>query len=299
MMKITSSLCGDRRVTLAIVTEHFLAELGLEGRSASTIQAHRNGLRQFGKFWGDRDLREATAADVAAYAAGIRSRVSRETAYLYLSSVRALFRHLTEKCVVLVDPSRDLPMPRMDRRPLGRVLAPAEIRRLLDAPDIRTNTGLRDRALLELLYSTGLRHSEVQGFQASDLGDGSLTVRQGKGAKDRVVPLGKTAADWVARWIERARPSQALFVNLHGRPFGKVHLRKLIHDLGVRAGISDLTCHAIRRTMATDLLRAGASPKEVSAILGHADLKSLSRYVRIAAQEVKDTHRKTHPREAK
>lgn len=133
----------------------------------------------------------------------------------------------------------------------------------------------------------------------------AVTVRAGKGEKDRMVPLGRKALESVGKYVKQGRPklgapgpeTRELFLNAHGRPFGKGHLRLVLRTLGERSGIEGVTCHAIRRTMATDLLRAGASPKEVSAILGHSDLKSLSRYVRIAAAEVKETHRKTHPRE--
>jgi integrase/recombinase XerD len=297
-----SSLPEDRSVTLLEAMEPFLAEGRLLGKSPATLEIHRNALRQFGKFWRDRDLREAVPADLETYARAVLGRVSRETAYAYLSPVRALFRHLAERNLLLADPSRQLPMPRMANRPLGRVLSQEEMKRLLDSPDVSTVAGLRDRALLELLYSTGLRLSELQKLKVSDLGEDAVTVRLGKGAKDRIVPLGKQAWGLVNRYIDEARPDpepglEELFLNLRGRPFGKGHLRQIIRGLGVRAGIAEVTCHAIRRTMATDLLRAGANPTEVSAILGHGDLKSLSRYVRIAAREVKETHRNTHPRE--
>jgi integrase/recombinase XerD len=299
MSKTTSSLPEDRSVTLDVAVEQYLADEQLSGKSAATIQAHRNALQQFGKFWGRKDLREATAGDLDTYAREVLGRVSRETAYAYLAPVRALFRHLAVRNVLLIDPSRLLPMPRMANRPLGRILSQDEMKRLLESSDVTSTVGLRDRALLELLYSTGLRLSEVQKLRIADIGEDAVTVRQGKGAKDRVVPLGKQASEWVRKHIHEARPPgvEEVFVTLRGRPFGKGRLRQVIHGLGVRAGIPEVTCHAIRRTMATALLRAGANPKEVSEILGHGDLKSLSRYIRIAAREVKETHRKTHPRE--
>jgi integrase/recombinase XerD len=285
--------------------EEFLSRERMEGKSASTLKSHENALRQLGKFWGDRDLREATPRDLEAYAQGVLSRVSKETSYGYLSAVRALFGHLAEMGVLLLDPSRNLPMPRMTDRPLGRVLSREEMKRLLESPDVTSPTGLRDRALLELLYSTGLRLSEVQKLRTLDLGGESVRVRAGKGEKDRMVPLGKKAAEWVERYLKEGRPAlgapgpdrEELFLNAHGRPFGKGHLRIVLRTLGERSGIPGVTCHAIRRTMATDLLRTGANPKEVSAILGHGDLKSLSRYVKIAAVDVKATHQATHPRE--
>jgi integrase/recombinase XerD len=304
-MKTTDSWNGGRSVTLADSAESLLSHERIQGKSASTLKAHENALRQFGKFWGDRDLREATARDLGRYAESTLSRVSKETAYGYLSGVRALFRHLVEEGILLLDLAQALPMPRMANRPLGRILSQEEITRLIESPDLTQRAGLRDRALLELLYSTGLRASEVRRLKVEDVTEDSLFVREGKGQKDRVVPLGKKAHSWVAQYVKEGRPElstpgaapEELFLNLHGRPLGGVHLRLLLHDLGVRAGIKSVTCHAIRRTMATDLLRAGANPKEVSAILGHSDLRSLSRYVRIAAVEVKETHRATHPRE--
>lgn len=305
MMKNTSSLEPDRNVTLEAAVERFLADEQLSGKSEATIGAHRNALRQFGKVLGKTDLREATAGDLEAYARELRKRVSRETAYGYLATVRGLFRYLAETNVLLLDPSRHLAMPRMSNRPLGRVLSGEEIRTLLQSPEVETPVGLRDRALLELLYSTGLRLSEVQKLSFSDLGEDALTVRKGKGAKDRVVPIGARALEWVSRYLKDGRPHlgppapgvEAVFLNGRGCALGKEHLRVVLRSLGKATGIRDLTCHAIRRTMATHLLRSGAIPKEVSAILGHSDLKSLSRYVRIAAVDVKATHEKTHPRE--
>jgi site-specific recombinase XerD len=304
-MKTTDSLSGDRSVTLGWAIEELLAHERILGKSASTLKSHENALRQFGKVWGERDLREATPRDLEDYARGVLGKVSKETSWGYLSAVKALFGHLAERGVLLVDPARNLPMPRMTDRPLGRVLSGEEVKRLLESPDLGTQRGLRDRALLELLYSTGLRASEVRNVTTEDLGEDALTVREGKGRKDRVVPMGKMALSWVARYVKEGRPNQgslppegeALFLGLRGRPLGTGHLRVILRDLGLRVGIRGVTCHAIRRTMATDLLRAGANPKEVSAILGHGDLRSLSRYVRIAAAEVKATHRATHPRE--
>jgi len=305
MRKTTSSSPADRTVTLSGVVETFLAEEGLTGKSPATIQAHRNALRQFGKFWGERDLREAAPADLEAYARELRGRVSRETAYGYLAAVRALFGHLAEKSILLVDPSRTLPLPRMNNRPLGRVLSREGVARVLDSTTVSTPIGLRDRALLELLYSTGLRISEVRKLKMADLGEDAVTVRAGKGGKDRGVPLGQKAFGWVDRYVKEGRPALAgarpqteeIFLGARGGPLGIGRLRQIIRRLGERAGVGDLTCHAIRRSMATHLLQAGANPKEVSAILGHSDLTSLSRYVRVAAREVKETHQRTHPRE--
>jgi integrase/recombinase XerD len=158
-------------------------------------------------------------------------------------------------------------------------------------------TDLRDRALLEFLYSTGLRLSEARRVTLQDLGDGKVIVRGGKGGKDRVVPVGANAMIWVTRYLpERKASNDALFQTDTGRPFGSAWLSQLIRRLGQTAGLA-VNAHTIRRSLATHLLAAGASPSAVAAILGHADLRSLSRYAAAVDRDLKETHAKTHPRE--
>jgi site-specific recombinase XerD len=267
----------------------------LEGRSPATLRARRNAILQFGKVWGDRDLREVEMSDLDAYGGSLTGRVSKATAYLYLASLRAFFRHLAQRQLILVDPAMHLRLPRMRSRPLGKVLTTSQMQRLLE-----TQVNLRDRALVELLYSTGLRISEARRLRLEDLGGDAVRVQAGKGSKDRKVPLGKLALGWIRRYVDEERPktdAPELFLNEGGRGFGEAHFRVRIRDLGRRAGLEGVTCHVIRRSMATHLLAAGANPKEVSSILGHEDLRSLARYVVSADLEVKETHRRTHPRE--
>ena len=304
-MKNTFSREGDRIPTLSTASAAFFEHLRLLGRSESTVEAHRNGLNQFAKVWGDRDLRDVTEQDLEAYARATLKRVARESAYLYLSGIRLFFRFLTESHQLLVDPSSGMPMPRMRERLTGRILSLEEMKRLVESPDLSKPVGLRDRAMLEFLYSTGLRVSEARHVKVADLGNDSVTVRGGKGAKDRVVPIGISALRWVRKYLAEARPGFAsyrpgveeLWISRWGRPFGKQILPQHLRKLGKTGGIDGLTCHTIRRSMATHLLGAGASPAEVSGILGHSDLHSLSRYIQVAAREVKETHEKTHPRE--
>ncbi|MBI3097141.1 MAG: tyrosine-type recombinase/integrase [Planctomycetes bacterium] len=306
----TGSERGERsreyRPTLASAS--FLDSLRLSGRSEATLKAHENALRQFGRFLdgaGLSDLRDVTPSHTEAYARQVQDRISRESAYVYLNSVRVLFRFLVERNVLLVDPSSSLPMPKMRERLTGRILTPDEMTRLIESQDAATPTGLRDRAMLEFLYSTGLRVSEHRRVKSQDLGEDSVTVRGGKGAKDRVVPVGVRAMAWVRRYIMEARTRFAeyrpgveeLWLTRWGKPFGEQMMQIHLRALGTTVGIAYLTCHMIRRSMATHLLTAGASPSEVSAILGHSDLKSLSRYVKVATREVKETHARTHPRE--
>jgi len=304
-MKSISSRDPGQIHTLSAGSMAYLEHLRLQGRAEATLKAHQNAFRQFGKSWGERDLREVTERDLETYARQVLSRVSRETAYLYLASVRSLFRFLVSQDLILLDPSAGLPMPKMHDRLTGRILTPAEMTRLIKSPDVSKAVGLRDRAVLEFLYSTGLRAKEHRHVQVADLGDDSVVVRGGKGGKDRVVPAGKRAMEWVRRYLGEARPRLAayrpgveeLWITAWGKPFGEIVFQQYLRKLGETAGIDHLTCHMIRRSMATHLLAAGASPQEVSAILGHEDLRSLSRYVLVAQREAKETHQKTHPRD--
>jgi integrase/recombinase XerD len=254
------------------------------------------------------DAREVTAAHLEAYARATLERVSRNSAHLYLRMVRAFFRDLAGSHRLLLDPTSGLAMPRLDRKHVGPMLTRDEIDRVLAGPDVTTPLGIRDRAMLEFLYSTGLRVSEAWRIKTADvdLEGGRVLVREGKGAKDRVSPLGKAAVEWLGRYLAEVRPGleacrpgvEELFLTHHGRAFGDQMLAMHLKKLGRKAGLAtNLTCHVIRRTLATGLLRNGASPAEVAAILGHEDVRSLGRYVAFAAREVKEAHTKCHPRE--
>jgi integrase/recombinase XerD len=306
-MNPSSSLPEDRKLTLEVASPLLVDHLRLLGRSASTLRSHHYSLRAFGKFWKDRDLREASPEDLETYSHEIRSTRSRETAYLYLAAVRALFRHLVSRDLLLVDPSARLPMPRMTERMTGRILSQEEMKKLVESPLVSIPSGLRDRALLECLYSAGLRISEARELLVGDIGEDALFVRSGKGGKDRTVPLGKEARTWIGRYLGEARPillafspsAQHLWLTRWGKPFRPDLFRKHLGALGKAAGIEGLTGHMIRRSMATHLLQAGASPHEVSGILGHEDLRSLSHYVKVTVRELREAHGRTHPREVK
>ncbi|MBI2931800.1 MAG: tyrosine-type recombinase/integrase [Planctomycetes bacterium] len=303
MSESTDSLGGDRILTLEAAARAYFEHLRLLGRSTGTIRSRTNAMRQFAKFWGGRDLRDVTPADLEAFALSVRGRLSRESAYNYLQALRSLFRYLAQEQRILVDPARRLPMPSMRNRPLGKVFTPEEMKRAIEAPDVGTSRGLRDRALLEFLYSTGLRSNEARPLAVEDVADETVTVRAGKGGKDRRVPLGAHAGAWVQRYLREARPrlakpgETALWVMDRGRVFGEAWFRRHVRELGEAAGLTRMTCHAIRRSMATHLLSAGASPSEVAGILGHEDLGSLSRYAALAGVELKEAHARTHPRE--
>jgi len=304
-MNSTYSRPEDPKLTLEAAAPLLIDHLRLLGRSPSTLRSYHYSLIPFGKFWKDRDLREVSQEDLEAYSRQIQSTRSRETAYLYLAAVRALFAHLVSRDLLLLDPAAHLPMPRMTERMTGRILTREEMKKFVESPDLSTPCGVRDRALLECLYSTGLRISEARELQVGDIGDEALLVREGKGGKDRTVPLGKEARSWIGRYLGEARPvlqafspgADHLWLTRWGKPFRPELFQRHLRALGRAAGVAGLTGHLIRRSMATHLLAAGASPHEVSGILGHEDLQSLSRYIKVALRELRDTHARTHPRE--
>jgi len=291
----TRSLSSSRNLSLATAEAAYLDAVRLSGGSPKTVIARTHGLRHFGRFWGERDLREVTTADLQRYMAH-GAGLSRETAYQYAATVRAFFRFLAGRHEILLDPWAGLALPRLRSRPLGRILSERETAVLL-----KQTTVLRDRALLEFLYSTGLRAAEARRVKIEDVGDDAVVVRGGKGGRDRTVPLGARAREWVMRYARDERRAAAdvpeLWVSRKGLPFGEARFGQILRKLGRAAGIAGLTCHVLRRSMATHLLSAGASASAVSAILGHADLGALKRYAKAASVEVRETHRRTHPRE--
>jgi integrase/recombinase XerD len=249
--------------------------------------ASRNGRKAIsllGRHLGGKDVREVTTEDVSGWAAGLRVRPS--TRRTYLSAVRTYFARLD----LLAPPAVDL--PRKSWRLMGRVLSKREVASLLDGCDAGRRAGVRDRALLEFLYATGLRASEVRRLRHADVdfAAGTLTVRSGKGGKDRVVPMTTSAVEWIRRYLAIREPHEILFLSRWGRPLSEVVLQQILRRRGV-------TAHTIRRTMATHLLQGGATPAVVAVMIGHANLETLSRYARLAGLDVKAAHQRFHPRE--
>jgi integrase/recombinase XerD len=181
------------------------------------------------------------------------------------------------------------------------------MRRILSAIDPTSRVALRDRAILEVLYATGLRRMELLALATADvdLEAGLVRVSRGKGGRGRVVPLGREAAAWVGRYLVGERPklvggaaTAALWVSMQGRALSVPGLLKLVREAVARAGLSaKITPHAFRRACATEMVRAGAPLWPVKELLGHARLETLRRYARLTSNDVREAHRKYHPRE--
>jgi integrase/recombinase XerD len=191
---------------------------------------------------------------------------------------------------------------------MGRVISAKDAEKLLAAPNTSLPMGVRDRAILEVLYGTGLRRAEVVGLSVFDvdLAGGVLRVQHGKGGKERLVPLGQEAQKWLKLYLENVRPllarrmhgregEMALLLARDGRGLTRSALTNLVAALGRAAGVR-ASCHTLRRTMATELLRGGAQIVEVGTILGHANLTATQRYTKVAGSDLRRLQAEKHPR---
>jgi integrase/recombinase XerD len=222
-----------------------------------------------------------------------------------LLAVRSLFVWLAQQGRIRSNPATELELPRMTAQRLPQPLTEAEIARVLARPDPSTPTGLRDRALLETVYSTGLRRMELIRLRCQDLdlARGVCMIREGKGKKDRVVPIGERAADWLLRYLGQSRPTlvaepdhDVIFLTTTGRPFHPNHCSRLIREHIVAAGIRKRgACHLLRHTMATAMLEHGADVRVIQEILGHARLTTTQLYTRVSIRLLKAVHTATHP----
>ncbi len=222
-----------------------------------------------------------------------------------LIAVRGLFRWLTKQRVLSTNPTAELELPRVTAQRLPQPLTDAEITRVLAHADPATAIGLRDRAILETGYSTGLRRMEPIGLRIHDLdlARGVLAVREGKGRKDRVVPVGERAIAWLRQYLDEARPAfvvapdqWTVFLTRTGRPFHPNHLSRLARDYLVAAGVAKPgACHLLRHTMATAMLEHGADVRVIQEILGHARLTTTQLYTRVSIRLLKAVHTATHP----
>lgn len=222
-----------------------------------------------------------------------------------LTPLRAYFKWLAKENHILYNPASDVELPRMEKRLPKHVLTQSEAELILNQPDLTTAIGLRDRAVLETLYSTGIRRMEVIHINLYDIDAerGTLMVRQGKGKKDRMVPIGERALAWIAKYRDEVRPSLAmskddgtLFLTNLGEAFTRNRLTQLVRDY-VNAANTGKTgsCHLFRHTMATLMLENGADIRFIQVMLGHAELSTTQIYTQVSIRQLKEIHTATHP----
>ena len=273
-----------------------------DGLAKNSLESYRRDLGQFAAFLKGRVLEKAREEDLFAFLAARRGRAT--SAARMLSTLKRFYRYcLRERCIA-ADPTLRLDPPkRVPRFP--KTLSEADVEALLAAPDLESPRGLRDRAMLEVLYASGLRVSELVGLKTFEANLDAGVVRiLGKGSKERLVPLGEEAVSWVQRYAREARPtllkrkpSDALFVTERGAGMTRQAFWHLLKRYG-RTAIPGkaLSPHVLRHAFATHLINHGADLRVVQMLLGHADISTTQIYTHVARERLKALHAKHHPR---
>jgi integrase/recombinase XerD len=299
-------------IPFEIATTDLFAHLRLRRYSDDTIRSYRDQLRRFGEWLSadlGEDLRRVTRADVDRYQQYVRSEpLAPDTKALRMRAVKRLFDFLTESGALLLHPADHVvEIRRRDRLPRG-ILTVRQVIQLLDKADTTTPLGLRDRALMEVLYGSAIRVGELEHVHGSDvsLEHGTLHVRRGKGNRERVVPLGEAATEWVRRYLKDARPvlaksrsfEPALFLVRTGKPLRQTQVRSILKGYQRACNLrKSVTPHKLRHACATHLLQAGADIRGIQELLGHQSLDTTAIYTRVIPTDVKAMHRRFHPGE--
>lgn len=286
----------------------FLGALRTErGASPNTVSAYRRDLAGFRRFLSEVDLAldRITVSDLSRYLLTLkRHGLGPRSVSRHLSAVRGLYRFLLREGTLDRDPTEHLETPRPPRR-LPRAISPDEVTALLEAPDARTPIGLRDRAILELLYATGMRASECLSLRIEDVNlSAGYVICTGKGSRQRLVPVGAQALALVSRFLKTGRPFFVkrtdpgnLFLNRRGRALSRQALWGILKKAARRAGgRSAISPHTLRHSFASHLLERGADLRSVQAMLGHADISTTQIYTHLPSATVKAMYGKFHPR---
>ena len=294
------------------IIDRFVDALWLEdGLAKLTLAAYRRDLALFNGWLtagAGPGLLEASEAHLQAYFAERHTQTRATTANRRLTVFRRFYHWLLRERLIAIDPTARMLSARQPLR-VPKTLSEAEVDALLNAPDVGTALGLRDRAMLELMYASGLRVSELVGLRRVDVWEGEHVLRVlGKGSKERLVPYGEESALWVQRYLSQARPEllgeraqEALFVTARGSRAGQAMSRvmfwSLVRKYALKAGIDrPLSPHTLRHAFATHLLNHGADLRAVQMLLGHADISTTTIYTHIARERLQHLHARHHPR---
>lgn len=302
----------------------FLESLRTRHYSETTLASHRSHLTRFLKWCDERSVLEpgeVTQPVIEQYQSWLyyhRKPSGRPLSVTFqnslLRSVKVFFRWLTRQRLALFNPAAEIELARPSRFVPRDVLNATEAELVLAQPDVSTPVGLRDRAILETLYSTGLRRLELACLELNDIdhAQGTLLVRQGKYRKDRIIPIGQRARSWIQAYVAQVRPRFAfdrddhhLFLTEDGTPFVKPgdvakpnYLSALVRTYMARAGLTKPGgCHVFRHTMATLMLENGADLRYVQEMLGHSDPKTTQIYTHVSVAKLQQIHHATHPAE--
>jgi integrase/recombinase XerD len=299
-----AALPSEDRAELDRFTDSLWLEHGL---ARNTLSGYRSDLALFAAWLVDRSvpLARAQASDLAAYLAQFSLRAKPASQRRLLATWRRYYHHLLANREISEDPTLMLDPPMPSQR-FPKTLSEAQVEALLAAPDVDTPQGLRDRCMLEVIYAAGLRVSELIGLKqfAVSLDQGVVQV-MGKGNKERLVPLGEIAADWIVRYVREARPAllaghscDEIFVTRFGSGMTRQMFWRIIKQNATIAGIpvERISPHTLRHAFATHLLNHGADLRVVQLLLGHADISTTQVYTHVARERLKQLHAKHHPR---
>ena len=293
--------------TSADLIDAFCDQVWLQdGLAASSLSSYRRDLQAWAAWLGTRGLLEADRGDVEGWLADqFRAKAKATSVSRRLSALRRFYRLQLERAVVREDPTARVRSPKQPRR-LPKLLSEAQVEALLAAPATETTLGLRDRAMLETLYATGLRVSELVGLRLPQVSVDTGVVRVvGKGSKERLVPLGDEAVEWLQRYSKEARPTLAgdaknecVFLTNRHTPLTRQAFWALIKRYAIKSGIAPaaLSPHVLRHAFATHLLNHGADLRVVQLLLGHADITTTTIYTHVARERLKQLHAQHHPR---
>ncbi len=286
----------------------------VRNRTGATIEGYTGQVRLY--LMGlAKDIKAVTRTDMEAYIAGLfdyRNEKGKPyttgTIIVKVRSLKRFFEFLEEKNIIFINPMEHIREPRKEKRLPRNTLTTQEAQKILEQPNLGLVIGIRDRTVLELLYSTGIRLGELLRLSIydADLTGGMLRINQGKGRKDRVVPMGRHAVRFLREYISRVRPhftqknrkSRTLLVTNHGEPLSKLVVSLMIRTHARAAGIKKkVSAHTFRHTFATQLVNNGADIVAVQRMLGHVDLRTTQGYIKALGLAVKAAHQKSHPRE--
>lgn len=293
----------------------YLTELSVKNYSADTIEGRRDALKVFLNWAGERDLtspQQITKPILESYQRhlwrwkkkngkplGVSTQRSR------LMTVKDYFAWLTKKDYLPANPASEIELPRAEKRLPKEALSQSQINAVLGVPDLDDPLGIRDRAMLELLYSSGMRRTELTNLEITDLNQEreTLQIRQGKGKKDRVVPIAGRALQWVVKYLENIRPKllvekdeKALFLTSYGEAFNPDVISRKVSSIIKKADIGRQgSCHLLRHTCATHMLEGGADIRFIQQLLGHEKLETTAIYTQVSIEQLKAIHRNTHP----
>ncbi len=293
----------------------FKAHLQVLNRSPSTIEAYTTNTNFFLDAMTVDDIKQITTSMIETYIAGLYAHKTDDgrpyktsTICVKVRSLKRFLEYLEKANIIFINPAETIKEPKLEQRLPKDILSSKEANNILDQPNLSTRIGIRDRTVLEVLYSTGIRREEVCNLTIydADLTGGMLRINKGKGKKDRVVPLGKHAVRFLREYITKVRPhftkknrsNRKLFVDRYGKALSSQMVGIIVKTYAKAAKIKKrVSPHTFRHTFATTLIKNNADIRAVQKMMGHEDLRTTQEYTRRLISNVKAVHKKTHPRE--